>query len=221
MFQIKICGIATAEDAQMVVAAGADAVGLNFYPASRRYLRPEVADAIVGELPPHVVKVGVFVNSSVDEVRTAADRFRLDMVQLHGDEPPEVIAELKGLKVIRALRCNSSLNEAISYLEKCEVKGRLPDAVLIDAYDPAQYGGTGKTVDWSLFAASRKPLVDLPLVLAGGLTAANVKAAIEATMPSAVDTASGVEGSPGRKSPEKVAAFIRAAREAFSKASVS
>jgi phosphoribosylanthranilate isomerase len=215
MFQVKICGIATVDDAQMVVAAGADAVGLNFYRESRRFLPAELADAIVGELPPHVVKVGVFVNSTADEVRNLANRFRLDMVQLHGDEPPEMLADLKGLNVVRALRCRSSLSEANNYLERCEVLGQLPDAVLIDAFDPTQYGGTGRTVDWSMFAENRGPLVDLPLVLAGGLTAQNVRQAVEAVMPTAVDTASGVEGSPGRKSREKVETFIRAAREAF------
>jgi phosphoribosylanthranilate isomerase len=218
MFQIKICGIATPEDAQMVVAAGADAVGLNFYAGSRRYLPSELADAIVGELPPHVVKVGVFVNSSADEVLDASNRFRLDMVQLHGDEPPEMLRDLKPLKVIRALRCTSSLSSAAGYLGRCEVLGRLPDAVLIDAYDPNHYGGTGQTVDWSMFAGSRGPLADLPLVLAGGLTPENVRLAIASAAPTAVDTASGVEGSPGRKSPGKVAAFIRAAREAFDSA---
>src|SRR5215213_5894918 len=162
MFQVKICGIATVEDAEMVVAAGADAVGLNFYSGSQRYLRPGIADAIVGELPPHVVKVGVFVNSRADEVRAAANRFRLDMVQLHGDEPPAVVAELKGLRVIRAIRCNGSLSPAAEYLEQCDVLGQLPVALLIDAYDPSQYGGTGKMVDWSLFADDRRRVRDLP-----------------------------------------------------------
>jgi phosphoribosylanthranilate isomerase len=162
-----------------------------------------------------VVKVSVFVNSPVDEVRDVANRFRLDMVQLHGDEPPEMLADLKDLKVMRALRCKDSLTEATAYLERCDVLGRLPDAVLIDAYDAGHYGGTGKTVDWSMFAGNRGVLADLPLVLAGGLTAQNVRQAIEAVTPAAVDTASGVEGSPGRKSRDKVEDFIRAARDAF------
>lgn len=212
MFRVKICGITNLADAQRVVDAGADAVGLNFYPASPRCCPTESAREIAAALPRHVCRVGVFVRASVEQVHQTAATVPLDAVQLHGDEPPEFLRAVRPLPIIRAMRVRDDVSEIGPFLDACHRARALPRMLLLDALRPGQFGGTGATLDWEFLANHRQQLGGLPLVLAGGLTADNVAAAIAAVRPWAVDVASGVEESPGCKSPELVKRFTSAAR---------
>jgi len=214
MFKIKICGVTSAADAAMCADAGAEAIGLNFYPKSPRCVSLETAREIVDSIrETTLAKVGVFVNAPAKEVQQTATELDLDFVQIHGDEPPEYLAELAGRKVIRAFRCRDEGLAAVeAYL--AESTANLA-AVLIDAYSPGAYGGTGEVVDWTTLVKYGGEIEELPLILAGGLTPANVAEAIESTWAYAVDTASGVELSPGVKDTEKTRAFVAEARRAF------
>jgi phosphoribosylanthranilate isomerase len=215
MFQVKICGITSAADARAAAEAGADAIGLNFYPPSPRYVDLFVAEEIVRGLPSGLATVGVFVNSPSAEVRTIAARLKLDYVQIHGDEPPEFLTELDGLQAIRAVRCGDNLQAAFAYLDECRRLGCRPQSLLIDALRPGHYGGTGEPVDWRAVVAARDRLAAIPTILAGGLNPHNVAEAISVVSPAAVDTASGVESAPGKKSPQMIRAFVDAALGAF------
>ena len=238
MFRIKICGITNVEDATAAVDAGADAIGLNFYEKSPRFVTEPNAALIARVVRQHCAKekrpggaiaiVGVVVNKPPHEM-SVLYHFRgvgLRCVQLHGDEPPEVIATFQSpiasplpttdWRVIRARRFDDNGVAAIAKdLEACEAAGRRPDAVLVDALTPGRYGGTGETVSWVGLADHRRWLGDTPLILAGGLTPDNVAEAIRIVRPHAVDVASGVESAPGKKDPHKVRDFIAAARAAF------
>lgn len=215
MFRIKICGITTIDDALAAAKAGADALGLNFYSGSPRFVAVDIARQIASAAPSDVRKVGVFVNAGAAEIRATVDAVGLDIVQLHGDEPPELLRDLSDLKVVRALRPAADLQAVTEYLDRCSKIGVRPAMLLLDAYAQAQYGGTGDTADWQAIKTGQSAWGGLPLVLAGGLKPENVAAAIECVRPAAVDTASGVEISPGRKSAERMHAFVLAAREAF------
>ena len=218
MFRIKICGITTPEDGAMVARAGADAVGLNFYPKSARSITRRRAAEIIDGLPGQVVKVGLFVNAAVDDVVRAFDGLGLDLIQLHGDEPPRFLAGLGGRPVMRAFRLRpEGLTPIQRYLSECRNLGCLPRLVLIDAYQKGSFGGTGQTADWSVAGAYPPDGLETypPLVLAGGLMPDNVGHAIRAVHPMAVDTASGVETSPGVKDSELVSQFVQTAAEAF------
>ncbi len=217
MFRIKICGITGVEDALAATAAGADAIGLNFHPQSPRFCRIEHASKIAGAVPRHVCKVGVFVNATAGDIRAIAQSVGLDLVQLHGDEPAEVIAELGGLSVMKAFRVGNDLSAIAAYLDRCRALAAVPRMVLLDAFRPGQYGGTGQTINGDMLLNSRAALGGLPLVLAGGLQPANVAAAIAAARPWAVDTASGVETSPGKKSAALMTEFVAAAKAAFAR----
>jgi phosphoribosylanthranilate isomerase len=214
LFRIKICGVTRPEDAADIADAGADAIGLNFYPSSPRFVSDEQAEEIIAALPAHVAKVGVFVNADASAIRDKVQRLGLDWVQLHGDEPPEFITELPGLAVIRAVRLQDRVSVVLP-----STKGkliRLPNAVLIDAFSASAYGGTGTTVVWEAIPEARRRLAGLPVILAGGLTPENVAEAIRVARPDAVDVASGVESSPGIKDLAKVRDFVAASREGLS-----
>lgn len=219
MFRIKICGITNVDDALTAARAGADAVGLNFYPKSRRGIDAETAGRIVASLPHGISKVGLFVNADVDDVIRRFDGLGLDLIQLHGDEPPGYLAQLGGRPVMRAFRPGpDGLEPLRRYLADCRRLGCTPRMVLIDALVPGRYGGTGQVADWQLLTAYHEAAgthPSPPLVLAGGLTPGNVAEAVATVRPAAVDAASGVESSPGRKDPAAVEAFVRAARTAF------
>jgi phosphoribosylanthranilate isomerase len=216
MFQIKICGITNVADAEAAVAAGADAIGLNFYaPSPRSVTRAAAADIakVVGD---RVCKVGVFVNAPVDEIIATSDELGLELIQLHGEEQPDVLRKFAPRPVMKAFRIGPyGLLPLRAWLEDCTSISLFPQSVLIDAFQPAKFGGTGVVADWSKAAAYvRTPSVP-PLVLAGGLTPENVAEAIHAVRPAAIDTASGVESAPGVKDAAKMRAFVAAARQAF------
>ncbi|MGA2796879.1 MAG: phosphoribosylanthranilate isomerase [Thermoguttaceae bacterium] len=216
MFRIKICGITNVSDAQSAVQAGADAVGLNFYPASPRFITPSAVRQIRDVLPREIVKVGVFVNAEAKEICQTFDEIDLDLIQLHGDETPEYITQLGNRPVMRAFRLGpEGLQPIFTYLETCKRLGCVPKLVMIDAFSKGVYGGSGETANWTVCAQYPCHEDVPPLVLAGGLTQWNVAQAIDQVRPAAVDTASGVESSPGRKDPAAVIAFAKAARKAF------
>ncbi|HEY2894982.1 MAG TPA: phosphoribosylanthranilate isomerase, partial [Pirellulales bacterium] len=215
MFRVKICGITSPEDARLAADAGADAIGINFYEASPRACSPAAARAIAAALPAGVCKVGVFVNATAEAIRAVAQEVGLDLVQLHGDEPPEFLAQLKPLPIMRAVRITDDLAPVETYLVECHRLLAVPRMLLVDRLHESAFGGTGQKADWTAVAAQRAKLQGMPLVLAGGLKPDNVADAIRAVRPWGVDTASGVEQSPGRKSPELVRAFIREAKAAL------
>lgn len=201
MTRVKICGITSSEDALVAAEAGADAIGLIFWPASRRAVDLETARTIARALPPFVSVVGVFVDDTPDHVRSVADAVGLSAVQLHG---AEMVADWARFPrpVLKAMPVEA-------YADSPWQTARA--AILVDAHDPVTVGGTGRTVDWDLardIAATRR------LVLAGGLTPDNVAHAVAHVRPWGVDVASGVERAPGVKDHDKVRAFIAAARAA-------
>jgi phosphoribosylanthranilate isomerase len=201
--RVKICGITRLDDALYAAELGADALGFNFWPGSKRYVDPEAAAAIIGQLPPFVSAVGLFVNQLPSEVLHLAALSRIGVIQLHGDEEPRDCAG-HVLPVIKAFRVGKP--EDLAPIARYGTV----TAVLLDA-PGAGFGGSGRTFDWQL---ARGAVVGKPIVLAGGLTPENVGAAVHAARPWAVDVASGVESSPGVKDPERMARFIRAAKEA-------
>jgi phosphoribosylanthranilate isomerase len=215
MFRIKICGITCPEDAAAAVAAGAEALGLNFYNQSPRFVTDEVAHEIAKVMPRSVKKVGVFVNECENTIRQFVEAYQLDAVQLHGDESPHFLQRLLDLNVIAALRPQSGTNHVISYLGECQAIDAVPQMILIDAYKPGVYGGSGNTVDWNAVRALRNVSYNIPIILAGGLHATNVEEAIRTSQADAVDTASGVEIPPRRKCPVKMKAFVDSAKRAF------
>lgn len=205
--KVKICGITNLEDAQAAIEAGADMLGFNFYRKSTRYIEPAAARLIVAQIRsganrPQVI--GVFVNSSALEIQSIMREVDLDQAQLHGDESVELLSQVKGFKALRP----QSLEEAEKQANTYGLEGQ--PALLIDAYRPGEYGGTGQTGDWSLAAMiARKQ----PILLAGGLTPENVVTAIRQVQPWGVDVASGVESAPGKKDVTKLKMFIARARD--------
>ncbi len=216
MFRVKICGVTSVADALMAAEAGADAIGLNCYSGSRRYCSLERAREIAAALPPHICKVGVFVKAPAEEILATVSAVGLDLVQLHGDEPVEFLKELRPLAVAKVFRMNEQCPQVGEYLAQSRRQGCLPRMAFVDAFSANEYGGTGAVVDWQALALRRRDFAGVPLVLAGGLTRDNVAQAIKIVRPWAVDTASGVEDSPGQKSAEKVRAFVAAALGMFS-----
>jgi phosphoribosylanthranilate isomerase len=218
MFTIKTCGITRAEDARAAAAAGADAVGLNFYAKSPRAIDAARARTIIAELPPGIIKVGLFVNAPLREICSAFDDLGLDLIQLHGDEPPEQLAVLGDRPVMKAFRAAGyhGLQSVLDYLETCRSFDCLPRLILFDAQLTSGYGGSGRLADWRMVKDYREHHAKCPpFVLAGGLTAENVAEAIRATGARAVDTASGVESKPGIKDSAAMTAFVHAARAAW------
>lgn len=230
MTHIKICGITNLKDALAAIEYGADMLGFNFYPKSPRYITPAACQNITSILRqqyPHITLVGVFVNTTTAEIQNILQTCHLHLAQLHGDEPPTMLAALQGLafKAIRlSAQTTPSLADLLSIIQpflpstyasdpiglsapQTEPASALYPALLIDAAAPGMYGGSGHTTDWSTAAALA---MRLPLLLAGGLTPTNVAAAIRQVKPWGVDVASGVEASPGRKDPEKMKQFVEA-----------
>jgi phosphoribosylanthranilate isomerase len=201
-FLIKICGVTTPDDAAMIAGAGAGAIGLNFWPGSKRFVGDAAPD-VLGAVPAGILKFGVFVNATASEVLEHAARLGLDRVQLHGDERPEDFRSLPPGLLVRAIRVRDvgSLVEAGAWNA---------DLFLYDAF-VGGYGGGGITAPWADLATASG---SRPFLLAGGLDPDNVRRAIAATRPAGVDVASGVESAPGRKDPARVRDFVRAAKAA-------
>lgn len=210
---IKICGVRNRESARVAADCGADAIGLNFYDKSPRCVDLRQAASIAEAVPATLAAVGVFVNHTADQIRSICGVCGLRLVQLHGDEPAELLIELEGLTVIRALRTAGDFASVAAAQAAAErTLGTFPWAWLIDARVPQAYGGSGQTVDWaSLGAVPREPDWP-PLILAGGLTAENVQRAILTARPWGVDVAGGVESSPGVKDPALIQRFVERVR---------
>jgi len=204
MFRIKICGITNETDALHAVACGADALGFVFYGGSPRCVEAETVRAIVAKLPATVTAVGLFVNEEAEVVNTVAAASGISLVQLHGDESPEYCRRIER-PVMKALRVRDE--QSLAGWQDYPV-----EALLLDAWHPDKFGGTGEAGDWQLAAQMARQTT---IILAGGLTPDNVAEAVKMVKPQGVDVSSGVECSPGRKDPEKVKAFITNARESF------
>ncbi len=203
--KIKICGITNAEDAKAAVEAGADALGFIFHAASPRSVAPDSVRAIIAQIPPFVLPVGVFVNEDVKVVRDIMDACGLALAQLHGDETAAYCESL-GRPVLRAIR----LKDRGSLLALAEYKGRARvRGFVLDAFSESAFGGTGRVADWALAAEAAKAA---PVLLAGGLTPQNVGEGIRQVRPYGVDVSSGVEANPGKKDPAKVRDFVQAVR---------
>jgi len=200
--RIKICGLTQLEDAQIVVKAGADALGFVFYPPSPRAITPEQAAKIIQQLPPFVMMVGLFVDPKPEWVTEVLKQVPLDLLQFHGDEP-EAFCQSFGRPYIKALRMKPEFDPEQAAASWPSARG-----FLLDAYTPGIPGGTGEVFDWQRFPTSESP----SWILAGGLTPTNVAQAIRITQPYAVDVSGGVESSRGIKCPTKIHAFIKAAR---------
>lgn len=200
---VKICGLCTPEDVESVVELKPDAIGFVFWQKSRRAVKAEDVGEWTKGLPSSIQKVGVFVDSQLAEVARAIKRAKLDIVQMHGHEPPE-ICELMPCKVWKALSIERKLPDPP---EAYHV-----DAFVLDSYSAESPGGTGIVGDWDRSREFVKTS-DTPVVLAGGLTPENVREAVRKVKPWAVDVSSGVEVRPGKKDIEKVREFIRLCRK--------
>ncbi len=202
---VKICGITCKEDGLAALEFGADALGINFYPRSVRYLDLGTARSLVAGLPPFGLRVGVFVDPSFETVMEIAKAVRLDTIQLHGRETPEFAEDIRneGFRVWKAVRVSSA--KALHGYEDYPC-----DALLLDAFDPSTPGGTGKSFDWGHLSEWQPPM---PWVLSGGLTAETVSEAVLHLSPNGVDVASGVECAPGVKDHELLRAFIQRAKQ--------
>lgn len=204
MTAVKICGITRAEDALAAAHGGAHAIGLVFYGASPRHVTALHAAALLRVLPPFVSSVGLFVNAPAAEVARTLATARVDLLQFHGDEPPAYCGQF-GVPYLKALRVRPGVD-----LLQCARDYHDAKALLLDAFVEGTHGGTGATFDWALIPA----YLPLPVVLSGGLTPANVTAAVRAVRPWAVDVSSGVEQAKGIKDAAKIAAFVTGVRNA-------
>jgi len=205
MTLVKICGITNLDDALAAVAAGADALGFNFYPRSPRYIKPETAGRIIKRLPDEVLTVGVFVNEALDVVENSTLVAGLSALQLHGTESPEYCQALEGRYLIKVFATGSEFKPQT-------VLDYQVQAIMLDTYDGGTFGGTGKLGNWEIASKTR----DLfpTLFLAGGLSGENVAEAIERVHPYAVDACSQLEKEPGQKDHARVRAFVTAVRNA-------
>ncbi|WP_435019574.1 phosphoribosylanthranilate isomerase [Tundrisphaera sp. TA3] len=209
--RIKVCGLKDVPSALSCAEAGVDWIGLNFHPPSPRSISLERAAEITSALPEHVEAVGLFVDRDPAAIAAVADGAGLDLIQLHGQEPPEDLLALAPRRIVRAFRLGdlASIDRMVAYLRRAEELGHPPEAILVDAYVPGHPGGTGHSIAASLLA-------DLPshprLILAGGLSPGNVAERVALVRPWMVDVASGVESAPGLKDSRLVSSFVAAAR---------
>jgi len=193
LVKVKICGITNYDDAAAAVDMGADLLGFNFYPKSPRYVTREKAAGIIGKLPAFVDVVGIFVNASFDEIRETIDQCQLNWIQLHGDESPEFCRSFLSInvKTMKALRIKDQAD-----IER--VDDYFTDAILLDAFHPEKYGGTGVTFDWNVIGHIGKRIF-----LAGGINPDNAAAAVKFGV-YGIDACSGIEAAPGKKDHEKM-----------------
>ncbi|PCI20510.1 MAG: phosphoribosylanthranilate isomerase [Piscirickettsiaceae bacterium] len=200
--RVKICGITRSEDALAAVKYGADALGFVFYEGSKRFISIQKADSIFNKIPPFINKVALFVNEKHDVVVNAINALNINLLQFHGDED-EAYCESFNMPYLKAIRMTNNTDLLAVSEEFHSASG-----LLIDAYDDAHYGGTGKTFDWTLLPEQCRQ----PIILAGGLTMNNVKDAIISTHPYAVDVSSGVEQSKGIKDHQLIKQFMNEVR---------
>lgn len=200
----KICGLTRLEDVHAAVAAGADAIGLVFYPPSPRALSPAQAKQLCDAVPPYVQIVGLFVNASVQTVQQTLEQVPIDLLQFHGEESPEDCQSI-------AKHCQRRWYKAIQVRAELDLKQEIQryaqagaSAILLDAWHPSLKGGTGEAFDWTQF-----PQSDIPLILAGGLTPENIETAIATTQPYAVDVSGGVESAKGIKAAHLIQKFMQ------------
>ncbi len=223
--KIKFCGLTRSEDVRAAIAHGADAIGLNFYPPSPRYVTPETARGLAeigaqrDAMGSPLLRVGVFVNASPFEVDQVLSVCPLDCIQLHGDETPDWLTEsrafpsMQSIAFIKALPwrdCEEDRERVISWTSMADDRFL---GFLVDVYDPIQRGGTGKTARWDLLVPRPQEFQSLPVLLAGGLTTENIGQAIAIAKPDGVDVASGIEIRPGVKDPLKMRAIGDIARQ--------
>jgi phosphoribosylanthranilate isomerase len=205
MVKVKICGITNLDDALHAVEYGADALGFNFYEKSPRFITAADAGEIIAELPSSILKVGVFVNERIDAIAETIRTAGLDAVQLHGEELPSFVREIRedlGREVIKAFRVSPGFSAESVF--DCG-----SDTILLDGFSTDAHGGTGETFDWSI---AKRLSSRLNLYLAGGLSADNVRMAISEVRPYAVDACSLLESAPGKKDPEKLRRFVAEAK---------
>jgi phosphoribosylanthranilate isomerase len=201
--RVKICGMTRVEDIQAAAQAGADAIGLVFYPPSPRFLSLDWARQLAGEVPPFVSTVALFVNPAAAEVHTVLERVKPAMLQFHGEESPVFCAQF-GVPYVKACRMKPGI-DLLEYLRPFSgAAGWLVDSHV------EEYGGVGESFDWSLIPAERSH----PLILSGGLHRENVREAVRRVRPWAVDVSSGVESAKGIKDAAKIAAFVAEVRNA-------
>ncbi|MFY9261348.1 MAG: phosphoribosylanthranilate isomerase [Gallionella sp.] len=201
--RIKICGITRVADLINVAHAGADAIGLVFYPPSPRNVNIQQAVELLAHLPPFITVVGLFVNASADTVRAVMAQVNLDVLQFHGDESPDYCTQF-GKPYLKAIRVKAGVD-----LPQCAARYASAQGLLLDAYVEGIHGGTGASFDWALIPKD----LPLPVILSGGLDPQNVAAAIQQVQPYAVDVSSGVEAAKGIKDAGKVAGFIREVKQ--------
>jgi phosphoribosylanthranilate isomerase len=195
--KVKICGITNIDDALLCESLGADALGFIFYKKSKRFVEPEVVGEIISNLSPFIVKVGVFVNSSPDEINKIANEVKLSAVQLHGDEEPEIISDIN-FPIIKSFRINNGFD--FSVLTKFEKA-----SFLFDTYSEKEYGGTGKTFNWKIIPGKLKSKI----ILSGGISINNIEEVYTHIQPAAVDLSSSLESQPGKKDSKKVEEFFK------------
>ncbi|MDO6442450.1 MULTISPECIES: phosphoribosylanthranilate isomerase [unclassified Marinobacter] len=197
--RVKICGLTRVQDVKAAVESGADALGFVFYEPSSRAVTVADAEVLVRQVPAFVSVVGLFVNPSAEQVREVLDRIPLDLLQFHGDETADFCSQF-GRRWIKAVRVQSA-----EQIEQAFTEYQSSAGLLVDAWDPDHYGGTGRSFNWDLVPLERP----LPLILAGGLSSDNVFKAVEQVKPWAVDVSGGVEKSKGIKDIEKISDFIK------------
>jgi phosphoribosylanthranilate isomerase len=202
--KIKICGITSADDAEAAVQAGADVLGLMFFPGSRRYISLETAQDIARRLPPYIMRAGVFADPDPSEVFAAIQHCQLNLLQFHGSETPEFCQQF-GLMTMKAFRMANA--DSLPLMSAYHT-----DAFLLDSHVAGQPGGTGQTFNWDLALQAKK--FGKPIFLAGGLTPQNVAEAVRKVQPFGVDVSSGVEKAPGKKDARKMQDFVAAVRGA-------
>lgn len=208
--QVKICGLTRLCDAHLCAEAGADAIGINFWPKSKRYHPLEQALTWLSQTPKSLTRVAVLVNATDEDISAILASGEIDALQFHGDESAARVQQYldRGIPCLRALSIRD--REELSSLTNQPTK-----TLLLDAFQPGVYGGTGQTCDWPLAALAVGKFPDKQIVLCGGLTPENVAEAVRSVHPAAVDVASGVESSPGIKDPAKVRAFVQRAKGAL------
>lgn len=194
--KVKICGITNLEDALLCAECNADAVGFIFYAKSKRYVSFEKAKEIINQLPPFLMKVGVFVNEEAEIVNESAQKIGLNVVQLHGDESPEYVSKIH-LPVIKAFRVYEKFDWSV-------IDGYKNCGIMLDSYSQSEYGGTGKTFEWS----SIPPTYKNKIILSGGIKIEKLEQIFSELKPAAIDVSSSLEISAGKKDPQKLKEFL-------------